>query len=196
MGFVVGYRLWQVKKIKAIPFSPQQSSFVLKPPSDALRGKLLLVKGKVEKEPREKDEFEEAGAEEEILQGEKLATGEKSQAVVEFPDFAKIDLGSNSEIGFVNLAPSNFLISQSLGSVTYKLLQDNALVNVRSLHALLSFDSGEGEVTVEEEEITVRVLSGKAKLALVDLENETHVWELEEGQEVLITDAERRVEIE
>lgn len=197
IGSVIIFRLWQVKKEKAILFSPQQSSFTLKPPSEALIGKFLLVDGDVKKEPRDKEKFETVKAEGEVLiEGEKIATGEKSQATVEFPDFIRIDLGSDAEIGLANLIPANFLITQSSGSVAYKLLQDNAPISVRSLHALLSFNSGEGELTVKEGEIIVKVLSGRAKLALVDLENETHVWELKEGQKALINDIERRVEIE
>lgn len=195
IGSVLVFRLWQVKKAKSISFSPQPSTFTLEPPSEALKGKLLLTEGKVKKEPREKDEFEEVSLKEEILQGEKLVTGEKSQAIVEFPDFLRVDLDSNVEIGFINLIPANFLVSQSSGSVTYKLLQNDAPINVRSLHALLTINSGESEVTVKDEEVIIKILSGKTKLALVDLENETHIWKLEKGQQVLINDIERRVKI-
>lgn len=191
---VMTFRLWRVKDRGHISFAPQQSSFVFKPPADALKGKLLLINGSVKKEPREKNDFEDVNIKEEILQGEKLATGKKSQAVVEFPSFATVNLGSNTEIGFINLIPANFLISQSLGSVTYELLQD-APISVRSLHALLTIKSGKSEFTVNGETISVKVLSGAAKLALVDLENKTHIWEIKKGQQVLINDSQRRVEI-
>lgn len=192
---MLAFRLWQVGKTKSIPFSPQPSSFVLHPPSESLAGRLVLVKGKVEKEPRDEDKFEEVGVGEEILQGEKLATGEKSQATVEFPDFVEINLASDSGMDFVSLLPVNFLVSQVLGSVSYELLQGESPVSVRILHALLTSDCGESQVTVDREEITIEVFSGSAKLAMVDLENETHVWELKEGQKALVDDSQRRVEI-
>lgn len=196
IGIVVVFRLWQVKKIPAVYFSPQQSSFSLKPPTEALKGDLLTVEGDVKKEPRDKEEFETVKTEGEVLiEGEKIGTEKKSQAAIEFPDFIRIDLGSDTEITLANLMPANFLISQLSGSVTYRLLQNDNTFSVRSLHALLTFDSGESEVAVEGSEVTVKVLSGKAKLALVDLDNETHVWELNEGEEALVDDAERRVEI-
>jgi len=196
IGIVVVFRLWQVKKIPAVSFSPQQSSFNLKPPTEALKGGFLTVDGDVKKEPRDKEEFETVKTEGEVLiEGEKIATGKKSQATIEFPDFIRIDLGSDTEIGLANLIPDNFLISQLSGSVTYRLLRNDNTFSVRSLHALLTFDSGESEITVGGSEITVKVLSGRAKLALVDLDNETHVWELNEGEEALVDDAERRVEI-
>jgi len=192
---VVVFRLYQVKGAKHASFSPQQSSFVLKPPADALKGELSLFKGNVKKKPRDKEEFKDVKVGEEILQGEKIATGKKSQATVEFPTLVRVNLGSDTEIGFNNLIPGNFLISQSLGSATYELLQDNVPFSVRSLHVLLTVYSGKSEVMVSDETITVIVSSGKAKLALVDLENKTHIWEIKEGQEALVNDTERRVEI-
>lgn len=196
MGAVVVFRLWQVRKAEFIAFSPQQSSFALKPPLEALTGEFISIKGEVKKEPRNKEEFETVKTEgEALVEGEKIATGEKSQATIEFSDFLRVDLGSNTEIGLANLMPANFLISQSSGSVAYKLLRNDSPFSVRSLHVLLTFNSGENEIAVEEGEIKVEVLSGKAKLALVDLDNKTHVWELNEGEKVLVDDAERRVEI-
>lgn len=192
---VVVFRLWQVKNTEYISFTPQQSSFVLKPPADALKGKFSLFKGEVKKKPRDKEEFKDIKVGEEILQGEKIATGKKSQAIVEFPNLVRINLGSDTEIGFNNLIPANFLISQSSGSVTYELLQGDTPISVRSLQALVTINFGKSEVTISDETITVKVLSGKAKLALVDLENKTHIWEIKEGQEALVNDTERRVEI-
>lgn len=192
---VGAFRLWQVKSAGQTSFIPQQSSFVFKPPADALKGKLSLFKGDVKKKPRDKEEFKDVNVGEEILQGERIATGKKSQAIVEFPNFLRVNLGSDTEIGFNNLIPANFLISQSPGSVTYELLRDATPISVRSLHVLLTVYSGKSEVVVSDETITDKVLSGQAKLALVDLENKTHIWEIKEGQQALVNDAQRRVEI-
>lgn len=192
---VVVFRLWQVKNTGHISFTPQPSSFVLKPPLDALKGELSLFKGDVKKKPRDKEEFKDVNVGEQILQGEKIATGKESQATIEFPTLVRVNLGSDTEIGFINLIPANFLISQSLGSVTYEVLQDNAPISIRSLHTLVTINSGNSEFTISEDTITVRVLSGTAKLALVDLENKTSIWEIKEGQKVLVNDTERRVEI-
>jgi len=192
---VVAFRLWQVKEAGPISFTPQQSSFVLKPPSDTLKGKLSLFKGDVKKKPRDKEEFKDVNVGEEFLQGEKIATGKKSQATVEYANILRVNLDSNTEIGFINLIPANFLISQSLGSVSYELLRDDTPISVRSLHTLVTINSGKSEVTVSDETIAVKVLSGKAKLALVDLENKTHIWEIKEGQQALVNDTQRRIEI-
>lgn len=192
---VFAFRIQQVKKAGNIPFFAEQPSFISQPPSDAIIGKLLSVEGRVEKEARGKDELEEIDEESDMLQGERLITKEKSKAEVEFPDFAKIDIGSDTEMSFINLLPSSFLVEQKTGEVDYKLLQDENPVSARCLHALLSFYSGEIEVGIEDGEITIWVLEGKAKLAMVDLENNTHVWQFEKDQKVLIDDATRTTEI-
>jgi hypothetical protein len=192
---VIMFRLWQVKTAGNIPFIPQQSLFVLKPPSDALEGKLLLSNGNIKKKPRDKAEFNKINVGEEILQGERIAASEKSKAVIEFINLVKINLSSNTEIGFNNLIPANFLLSQSSGSVDYELLRSDVPISVRSLHTLVTINSGNCAITADQETITIKVLAGSATLALVDLENKTSVWEIKEGQEVLIDDVQRRVEV-
>lgn len=195
---VFGVRVWQVKKARSIPFSPQESFFSLQPPSEALTGKLIKVEGEVKKEPRDGEEFKEAGKGEKILDGEKLATGEDSQAVVEFPDFAHLALESDSEVTFVNLIPSSFLIKQTSGSINYRLSQNGNPLSVRSLHLLFTLEEGESRITVDEEdgEVVIEQLLGEAKMAMVDLENKTHVWQLKQSQRALVDDEERTVEIE
>lgn len=195
---VLGVRVWQVKKAESVPFILQESSFSLQPPAEALTGKLVEIKGEVKKEPRDGEEFKEVEEKEEILDGEKLATGEDARAMIEFPDFAKISLGPNSEVAFVNMLPSGFLIRQSRGEVDYKLLQSENPLSVRTLHLLFTLQTGESNVVTDREdgEVSINQLLGRAKMALVDLENKTHVWEIEQGQRVLIDDEERRVGIE
>jgi hypothetical protein len=192
---VIIFRLWQVKNVAHTVFTPQQSLFVLKPPTDALKGKILLSNGDTKIKPRDKEEFNKINVGEEVLQGERIATGEKSKTVVEFPDLVSINLGSDTEIGFNNLIPANFLLSQSSGLVTYELLRDDAPISVRSLHTLVSINSGNCAITTNQETVTIKVLTGSATVALVDLENKTGVWELKEGQEALVDDIQRRVEV-
>jgi hypothetical protein len=191
MGGVLVFRAWQVKRIRSIPFSPQKSLFVSKPPTEALRGKIVSAEGQVEKEARDKTEPEDVKVREEILQGEKLTIGEESQAVVEFSGLVRIGLGSNTKIGFINLLPANFLIHLPTGVLDYQLFQDNMPVSVRSLHVLLTLYSGEGKIVTGEGEITLEIFTGQAKLALVDLENETNVWELKGGDRVVVDDSQR-----
>lgn len=189
------FRFWQIKTAGSISFTPQLSSFILKPPSDALIGKLILSNGDIKKKPRDKEEFNTFNIGEKILQGERLATGKKSKAVVEFSNLVSINLGSDTEIGFNNLIPANLLLRQLSGIVTYELLRDDAPVSVRSMHALVTINSGTCAITANQETVTIKVLAGSTTLALVDLENKTGVWEIKKGQEALVDNIQRLVEI-
>lgn len=190
----LGLRILQSRMAAPPPFSPQETGFTLTPPSESLTATLTSAVGSVEKQPRDKDEFEKASEGDRILQGESVATREKSTATIQFPDFAEIALDANSVLGFISLIPESFLLNQPSGSVTYEVLWEKP-ISVRSLHALLELQPGESQVSVVGREITVEVFSGKAKLALVDLENETNLFTLQEGQKAVINDAERSVVI-
>ncbi len=196
MGSVLVWRVLIVKRREAPQFSAQQSSFSLQPPLEALSGELIAVAGKVEKQSREADEFVDVDEQKQIIDGEKLRTEEKSEAEIDFSGFARLRLGPNTEINLTSLLASSFVVNQKQGTANYKLLQDENPLSVRILHLLLNLNSGEAEVTIENKEITIEQLSGKSKFSLVDTDNKTHVWELEQGQKALINDAQRRVEIE
>lgn len=196
MGIVVVWRVLMVERQEAPQFSAKESSFSLQPPLEALEGELVNAEGEVKKQSREADEFVDVDEEEQIVDGEKLNTGEESEAEIDFSDFGRLRLGSNTEISFTSLLPSSFVVNQKQGVANYKLLQDEDLLSIRILHLLLNLNSGEAEIAIENGEIIIEQLSGDSKFSLVDIDNKTHVWELEEGQKALINDAQRRVEIE
>lgn len=188
-------RIWQVKRIKETPFPAQRFTFASQPPSDALRGKIVLAEGLVEKKARDKEEPEESGVDEEIIQGEDLATGEESQAVVEFFNLVRIGLASNTKISLISLIPAQFLIHLPFGSLDYQLHHNNGSISIRCLHTLLAIDSGEGKVEVKEGEIVIEIFSGQARLALVDLDNHTQLWEVKGGEKIFVDDLQRTVQI-
>lgn len=192
------FRIWQVKKAAKVIFTPYKSSFELAPPKEALKGKLVTIKGEVKKESRDDDEFKEVEEDEEVLSGEKLATGEKSEAEVAFENFVKMSLGPDTEVSFVSLIPASFLIRQSRGTVTYEILKKKATISIRSLSVLFQQTDGLSQITTDTKkgEISIEQLKDRGKIAMVDKENKTQVWEIEEGQEAVIDNEERRVVID
>ncbi len=196
MSVVIGWRILMVKKNQNDQFSPKDDALSLQPPVAALVGELISIHGEVKKQARGAEEFIEIKEGEEIVDGEKLVTKQESKAEIEFPDFGLLTLGSNTEVSLTSLLPSSFVVNQKQGIVNYELLQEENPFSVRILHLLLNLNIGEVEVTLEDEDITVEQLSGSSKFSLVDKENKTHVWKLEEGQKALIDDSQRRVEIE
>lgn len=192
------FRIWQVKKAAKVIFTPYKSSFELAPAKEALKGKLVTIKGEVKKESRDDDEFKKVEEDEEVLSGEKLATGEKSEAEVAFENFVKMSLGPDTEVSFVSLIPASFLIRQSRGTVTYEILKDETLISIRSLNMLFEQKGGKSVFTVDSNkaEVTIEMVRGEGKIAMVDRENKTYVWEIKEGQRVLIDNKDRTVKID
>lgn len=194
---VLGFRMWEAQKIKGTTFIPQKSSFTLKPPSESLTGEFVEIVGKVTKEARGEDEFEEIGEGDGIFDGEKVATGKLSRTTIRFEDFGAVALGPSSEVTFVNTLPLSFLVLQSTGETEYQLSSKKYPLSVRSLNMLFTQDIGISTITTDAEDktITVKLLKGTGNIALVDLDNETHVWKIEKGERALIDDVKRTVNI-
>lgn len=188
------FRILYVQKLSSAPFIPQNSSFKLKAPSLALSGIVVDPHGDVKKQARNEDKFKPLKSGDEILQGEIVRTEKDGQVEVEFKNFGKIDMGSKSELIFVDLLPSEFLLKQVSGTVSYELKDKTKILSVRILHALFELDSGSGKITINNGEARVDLL-GQAKIAMVDLENNTQVVKLNKGQRVLIDDNKRALEV-
>lgn len=193
VAVVVGIRIARTRTAQPPTFTPSRSTFSLAPPSEALSGTLTSTIGSVEKQPRDKEDFEQVSEGEVVLQGEALRTAAGSSATLLFSDISEISLGPHAQVGLISLLPESFLIHQTSGTVTYEIIGDISF-SVRSLHTLIQLQPGEGQMKVEGKLITLEIFSGGAKLALVDLENQTRVWSIEEGQKATINDAEGSVE--
>ena len=188
------YRSYLVKKEAAIPFSPKDTILSLDPPSSALIGKVVKATGTVEKLARDKKEFEKISEGIEILQGESIKTDRLSNTEVEFLDYALITLSQNTQVVFANLLPSNFLIHQIDGQTWYKIFSDKP-ISIRILHSLITIHAGEMDAKLQGDLLTIQVIEGQTKLAMVNLDNETNIYSLAKGDSVSIDDANRRVEI-
>lgn len=193
---VLGIRILHVEKTNNISFVSQKSTFASKPPSESLTGSFVSLIGSVEKYSRTGTDFEKVTKEESLLSGELLATESRSSAEITFPDMATVTLGQNTEIALINVISSQFLLQQKAGNVIYETMSDKQ-ISVRSLHTLFVIESGEAEISLNNNKkiISITMLSGKATFALSDLENKTEVWEIEEGQKAVIDDEDRSVTI-
>lgn len=173
-------------------FTPLPSTFSLNPPARSLTGMLTITKGKAEKLSRTGSEYEEASTGAQILIGESVATKENSLASVTINGIVTVILESKSELIFANLFAKNMLLLQKAGKATYDVVTEKQL-SVRALHALISIASGSTTINIIDTDMSVSVKTGSAKLALVDMDNNTHVWNLKEGQRATIDDTTRKV---
>lgn len=197
MAISLTLRIWQVKKLPTNNFVAQISSFSFQVPEKAVSGQLVNLKDTVRKLPREGKEFVSIKENEKILVGEKLVTSKNSQVQVLFSDLATISLGSNSEIAFVSLIPESFLINQLTGRVTYEAKDDQHPISVRSLNLLLMLEKGNVLVITDAAKGETNIFSstGQGKIAVVDLDNNTNIWQIKEGVNMIVDNNERTVKI-
>ena len=192
LGFagVIGFRYFQGKNIPA--FTLQTSSFTFKPPAQAKSGILTETRGKVEKLSRDDNDYYAASPGAQILIGESVATKVDSHASVTVEDLVTTVLESNAELVFANLFPENTVLQQKSGTVRYDVSKDRNIA-VRALHALISIISGTTTVTVIGTNTKVSVITGFVKVALVDADNNTHVYGLQTGERAVIDDEVREI---
>lgn len=190
---VLGGRAYYVQKTTPT-FVPKNISYQINPPSSALEGHITQGFSDVKKFSRTSIDFEPTKTGEKVLLGEKIATGEDGEAVVEFKDFAKITFTPKSEAAFVETNPSQFSIRQSRGNLTYEGAEKP--IFVRSMHLLISL-TGKASVNIDSDngQITVNITSGTATLGMKDNDNNTHKWDLKKGQRAVIDDESRTVKI-
>lgn len=196
LGVVFGYTY-----LKSIPSSPvvtqgvplqenplqgsPEPTLALVPPSEALSGTLTITKGKVDMFLRTGKAFEEASTGAQILLGESVATKPNSTARVMIEGYVAATMDPLSELVFANMFPTNFVLQQKNGKIQYVVEKP---ISIRALHTLVSMQPGDATINIIDTDISVTVKTGSAKLAIVDNDNITHVYELNPGDRANIDD--------
>lgn len=196
---VFALRAWQVRQLEHDKFIPISGpTRIINPPSGALTGKILQIKGLVNIHRRRDNDFTRLDSVYDIVQGEELQTKDSGQAVVEFQNFATLKLFKQSEIALVSLLPKSFLVKQRSGQVNYQLSSDKNSLSVRILHTLFTLKTGSASITLDQEtgNIVIELVLGEGNFALPDLEDNTQVWTLVKGQKAVIDDEKRTVQIQ
>lgn len=176
----------EVKKISEnVAITPVLNTITFKsdPPALALSGALTVVTDSVKKYARFADDWEEIASPSSILQEEKIQTDESGKAEVGFPNQLKIIINPYSEVYFANLLPDSFLVEQSKGEVTYTVEKP---ISIKSVDTLTSFGQGKLILEVDPDNgfIYLNIASGSGKFSFIDNDNQTQVYEIEEGDRV------------
>lgn len=177
-----------ISKTTSVPIPAP--TYALNPPSEALSGMIVTETGTVKKLSRNETDYTEASAGARILLGESIATDADSTTVASVSGMVTAYVDASSELVFANMFPSNFVLQQKNGRVTYDVYQPIA---VRALHSLISLNSGTYMIHIIDTDMSVTAISGSAKLAIVDTDNNTHVYDIGEGERLNIDDANRLV---
>ena len=193
--FVFMGRIVQVQLRHDI-FTPQKSTFTFKSPERALQGKVRASIGEVQKQPRDDDQLKKINVTEPVLQGDKIVTGKSAALTVQFADTGIVNIKGDSEVNVISLVSANFLMQQVNGTVTYEAL-GNTPLSVRSMHVLFALQSGIATVETDKDtsKVTLTLTGGKGKIAMIDINNDTHTWDLKAGQRAVINDEEKTVKI-
>jgi hypothetical protein len=172
------------------PETPSISKLSL--PSRSISGIITSTTGRVQKFSRGEDGFKDASPGAQILLGESVAVKPDSKSTLEIPGIFSASLGENSELNFVNLFPENTVLLQKTGKIFYSVESPHP-VAIRVLHTLISASSSAFLVDTLDDVIAVTAQSGIVKIAFVDNNNDTHVWEMEDGNRADINDTTRKI---
>lgn len=191
IGFIgiVSLRIFQVQKREGKSFSAVKSTFKLEPPVTALIGE-LSTSGVVKKYGREDEDFHmiEQGN---ILQGERIRTENNAKADINFERFAKINLNEDSEVGFINTNSTEFLIKQISGKVGYQIDNTGKTLSIRDGIILVSLTSGKVIIVNNSEKNQIKIsIGGDIKIALIDSNNKTKIWNFSQGS--VVVDSEKK----
>lgn len=194
-GGVVGYQYFRTKQNAPVVVAPAvqptpEPTFALVPPSQAVTGTLTVTSGHAQKLSREDSEYKEASTGAQILLGESVATKENSSATATVSGIVKVSMGPNAELVFANLFPTNMVLQQKSGNIDYLVTKP---ISIRALHILVTIDPGETIINIIDTDLSITVKTGSVKLALVDTDNNTKIWNLKAGQRANIDDVARQV---
>lgn len=163
-------------------------------PTNALQGTLIQTEGTVKYMPWDKTEFGPATAGATLYQTDEIATMTKSSAAFSITASMSGMLGENTHVMLGSLLPQKITMNQKKGTVEYKTTDSNQPLSIKSLGALTWVEQGSITVSIQDSILSVTLKSGKAKLAYINNDNVTHIWELHGGDTAIINDTTGEVE--
>ena len=186
LGFLwISPRNSQVLKI----ILPQSLFSLENAPTDSLVGEVASMSGKVAWQSRIAPVAILINSPIKLQQGEEVDTYEDGNATLNFPQFAVITASSNTQIGFIQTLPEDFVVEQKQGLADYNKTGKNP-VSIVALDLLINIDSGESTILVDNgnQNVTVTVNTGSVTVAFDNNENNTNVLSVKSGNEYIFND--------
>ena len=153
------------------------------PPKASLKGSMISLSGVVDWQSREATEPAALFQKRAVLQGEEYWTKDTGSLNILFPNIAQLLITPNTHISFIQTLPTNFVMLQDSGEVTYTKLNTATPVAIRVLRLLVAQNSGEVIISIDEEGslVTITVKEGSVTIAFNDLETVSNVITIESG---------------
>jgi len=169
------------------PLPPSYFSLA-NPPKESIIGKVEAATGDVEVTSRIATAPSALKSTSQILQGESLDTKSKGGISLNFANSETISLKKNSHIDLIQALKANIVVNQTMGNVDY-LKTGNIPLSIISQNLLLDQISGEMEVSVDKStnQVTASLLSGSAKAAFNDSNDNSQVVTLQKGDNYIFS---------
>jgi hypothetical protein len=184
---IFGY-LWDAPRNSQFlkPFFPKTLFSVENAPSQTLSGKIASMSGSVAWQSRTADYATLINSPVKLQQGEAISTYENGKATINFPAIGNMTFSPNTQVNFIQTLPANFVVEQKQGISTYTK-NGNIPVSIRALDLLINLEEGNCTVSVDKDSanITVTVNSGSIKVAFNDINNNTNIVTINEGEQYL-----------
>jgi hypothetical protein len=180
----------QIQTQAEIQISP--TPFSLQPPAQALTGILSTATGDVKHKLRDTGAFTTATPSASIKLGESIATGVDGHAVITIETIGTITMEPESEIVFSNVFKENTVLVQKAGKIQY-VITSTYPVAIRAINTLTSFKDATILMNIIDSDIAITAARGEGKVGIVDAENTTHVYPIQEGKRANIDTVTRSV---
>ncbi len=191
--FAIGFagsillRYHNIARDKPIPFIPRTIVYTPPVPEAALIAELRSKKGVVSYQDRESETRVEASAGAKLVQGDRLFTAPLAQASITIPGYVELNMMGEGELNLINLNPETILFEQPKGQITYQVTPQT-MVSIRSGDLLAAIEQGSAKVMVDSlrEQVNIKILEGKASIALIDSSGQTRIEKLATNQSATI----------
>ncbi len=184
VAFVVGFSVFMLARIVQVyllnnrqfmPSTRKETGV----PTNSIEVKVATYSGELKILRRADSEFTPYIPDTTIVEGETIAITTNSNSSFLLGDTITIRLIDQAEVDLSSLQPSHILLRQKEGSISYETTAPQE-ISIRSLHILITLSDGMITITTQSPKIGI-LSAGTARLAMVDSRNDTHVWQLTDG---------------
>lgn len=184
---IIGYLLFFSRDSQFIkPFLPKTMFSIENAPSQTLIGEVASISGNVSWLSRTASFAMLINSPTKLQQGEEVITQNNGKASITFSKVVNLNVSPNTQVNLIQTLPSDVVIEQKQGLVMYDKNGETP-VSIRALDLLINIDKGRCEVLVDKDtsDITVTVSTGSVTVAFNDINNNTNIKSISEGEKYL-----------
>ncbi|HEV2339201.1 MAG TPA: hypothetical protein VGT05_00350 [Patescibacteria group bacterium] len=189
-GFVFGigwyYRYYRDLSSREVHAQKPTKFSIIRSPTESLLGTVATLSGEVLWESRVATQPAEIKKLVIVQQGEEVDTKDTGNVEIIFPAIAQVTVHPNSQLVIAQTLHQDIALGQNTGTITYQTLHSPAVLTVKA-HDLLVSVKGKATVAINNNTagIIVSVLQGLVTTGYEDLQNNTQVATVTEGNQFI-----------